>query len=279
METPKKMKFYFNRYSASLLLLAAMLYVHTQIILIHPILFITWPASTWLIGDIFQSWKKETLRISLIIITFILYTIATMYLVVENTRGIFFNIAAFPNMRYLSYFVLIEACMLFTVDALVYRRATYKNTFTYIGFAAVLPWIAPALVEAIVLTRWWVEGVFYDYTLGKGLGAASLNDILFAYGWINLLISTAFCYLVLVLQSFSRLIRVRGSNKAEKREKERQNKEWHLKAWEDPITLLSAREREEFESNYGQLELKEQKKILRYEVLPRKGIKLVDPEV
>ena len=56
------------------------------------------------------------------------------------------------------------------------------------------------------------------------------------------------------------------------------NKDWHMKAWQDPLSLLNKEDRIDFRNTYGELDEHQQKEILREQVLPSKGINLVDPD-
>ena len=96
----------YNRYTVLVLLLMFMLFVHTSLIQIHPLMFIVWPASAWLTIEIITRWKEEPLRVFLFTATFTLYLLATQLLVVENAKGIFFDLDPFPNMATISYCVL-----------------------------------------------------------------------------------------------------------------------------------------------------------------------------
>ena len=58
---------------------------------------------------------------------------------------------------------------------------------------------------------------------------------------------------------------------------ETQDREWLKHAWEHPLTLLSSEEREFFLIDHGHLEAELQKEVLRKEILPAKGIFLIDP--
>ena len=62
-----------------------------------------------------------------------------------------------------------------------------------------------------------------------------------------------------------------------KRAMEAKDKEWLIKAWEHPLTLLSGEERELFLVDHGHLGMEQQNEVLRKEVLPAKGIFLIDP--
>ena len=267
-----------NRYTGMIALLAVMLYVHSYIILIHPLLFLIWPICLWFIIEIYKQWKNDKVRLILFSFTLVAYLVATQLLVVENTGGIFFDLEPFPNMTAISYFVLWETTVLYIYDALVLRRVNYRSAPAYIGFASIIPWISPAIVEAMILFRWLLEGTFTARTLGKGLGAASLNDILFVYGFRNLLYSGAMFYLVVSFLGLSELIKARRVNMEAKKLVDEMNRDWHLRAWENPISLLNHEDKQDFKNIYGELDESQQKEILRQEVLPRKGINLVDPE-
>ena len=267
-----------NRYTGMIALLAVMLYVHSYIILIHPLLFLIWPICLWLLVEIYKQWKNDAPRLILFSITLGAYLVATQLLVVENSGGIFFDLEPFPNMTAISYFVLWETTVLYIYDALILRRVNYRSAPAYIGFASIIPWISPTIVEVVILVRWILEGTFAARTLGKGLGAASLNDILFVYGFRNLLYSGALFYLVIGFFGLLELIKTRQMNIEAKKLVDEMNRDWHLKAWENPISLLTTEDRLDFNNTYGELDEFQQKKILRQEILPRKGINLVDPE-
>jgi hypothetical protein len=181
-------------------------------------------------------------------------------------------------MTAISYFVLLEVTVLYSYDALILRIVNYRNTPAYIGFASIIPWISPAIVEAAILIRWMLEGTFIARTFGKGLGAASLNDILFFYGFRNLLYSGALFYLVVGFLGLSELFKARRVNVEAKKFVDEINRDWHLNAWKNPISLLNDEDRLDFMNKYGELDESQQKELLRREVLPRKGINLVDPE-
>jgi len=259
-------------------MLGVMLYVHSNIILIHPLLFLVWPICFWLLVEVYHQWRNDSPRLILFAVTLVGYIIATQLLVVENTGGIFFDLEPFPNMTAISYFVLLEATALYIYDALIQRRTTYRSTPAYIGFASIIPWISPAIVEALILIRWVLEGTFTVRTFGKGLGASSLNDILFVYGFRNLVYSTAMFYLVVAGFWFTELMKTRHMNLETKRHVDEMNKEWHKKAWEDPLSLLNKEDQQDFKNTYRQLDDAQQKEILRSQVLPSKGIRLVDPK-
>lgn len=267
-----------NRYTGMLALLALMLIIHTQIILLHPLLFLIWPIGLWFITEIYQQWKNDAPRLILFSLTLVAYLVTAQFLVVENSGGIFFDLEPFPNLTAISYFVFWETTVIYFYDAFVLRRVNYKNTPAYIGFASIIPWISPAIVEAAILIRWIFEGTFTARTLGKGLGAASLNDILFVYGYRNLLYSGALFYLVAGVLGLSELMKARRINIEAKKLVDDMNKDWHMKAWDNPISLLSHEDRLEFSNVYGELDESNQKEILRQEILPRKGINLVDPD-
>jgi hypothetical protein len=267
-----------NRYVALITVLSLMLYVHTSIILIHPLLFLVWPACLWLLIEIYNQWKTDIPRYLLFSLTFLAYLVATQLLVVENTGGIFFDIKPFPNMVAISYFVLMEVMVLYVYDTLILHKTTYRSTPAYVGFASVIPWLSPALVEIVILFRWIIEGTFTDRTLGKGLGAASLNDILFLYGFRNFVYSVTIFFVVLLILTLSDIMMARRMNLDAKRLMVEKNRDWHSKAWGNPISLLSQEERRLFTDSYGHLDEEQQKKILRCQVLPKKGINLVDPD-
>jgi hypothetical protein len=62
-----------------------------------------------------------------------------------------------------------------------------------------------------------------------------------------------------------------------KRAMEAKYSELLTNACENPLTLLSREERELFLVDYGHLGMEQQNNVLRKEVLPAKGIFLIDP--
>ena len=267
-----------HRYLALVSLLAVMLYVHWTIIQIHPLMFLVWPTCLWLIIEVYVRFRDDRVKLLLFTGTFIAYLIVTRMLVVENPQGIFFDLEPFHNMSTISYAVLAEAALLFLYDAFVARSASYRDVPAYIGFASVTPWLSPAIIEAIILVQWVIDGSFSSMTAGKGVGAASINDILFFYGGRNFLYSSLFLYsCALVLHVWQRMIsrRILGE---ERRLKAERDMEWHLHAWMHPMTLLSEDEKQEFLEGHGHLDAEQRNEVLRKEVLPAKGIILVDPD-
>ena len=96
----------FNRYTVIIFLLLVMFFVHTSMIQIHPLMFIVWPVSAWFTIEIYSQWRRAPLRVFLFTATFTLYLLATQLLVVENNKGIFFDLDPFPNMATISYYAL-----------------------------------------------------------------------------------------------------------------------------------------------------------------------------
>ena len=267
-----------HRYLALVSLLAVMLYVHWTIIQIHPLMFLVWPTCLWLIIEVYVRFRDDRVKLLLFTGTFIAYLIVTRMLVVENPQGIFFDLEPFHNMSTISYAVLAEAALLFLYDAFVARSASYRDVPAYIGFASVTPWLSPAIIEAVILVQWVIDGSFSSMTAGKGVGAASINDILFFYGGRNFLYSALFLYsCALVLYVRQRMIS-RHILGEEKRLKAERDMEWHLHAWMHPMTLLSEDEKQEFLEGHGHLDAEQRDEALRKEVLPAKGIILVDPD-
>jgi hypothetical protein len=267
-----------NRYIALISLLAIMLYVHFRIIPIHPLLFLVWPLSLWLSIKIFIRFKDETSKILVFSTTFIVYVIITQVLVVESPQGIFFNLEPVYNISTMSYVVLIEAVFIFLYDALISRSVSFGDVPAYIGFASIIPWLSPIIVEAIVLVRWFLKGKFFLMTAGKGIGGASLNDVLFYYGGRNFVISSLLFYSgMLALYSSERIMQRHEEDKV-KRLMEEKDKEWLTQVWESPLTLLRLEEREAFLINYRHLGREQQNEVLRKEILPAKGIFLIDPK-
>ena len=170
------------------------------------------------------------------------------------------------------------AVLLFLYDALVAQSASIREVSAYIGFASVAPWLSPAIVEAAIMVRWVFEGSFSSMTAGKGVGAASIEDILFYYGGRNFLYSSVFLYscgLALYLRQRLASRRARGEERRLEAERDR---EWHLNAWTHPMSLLSEEEKREFIVEHGHLDAEQMNRVLRNEVLPAKGIILVDPD-
>jgi len=230
----------FNRYTVIIFLLIVMFFIHTSMIQIHPLMFIVWPASTWLTIEIYSRWRGEPLRVFLFTATFTLYLLATQLLVVENNKGIFFDLNPFPNMATISYYVLGVSAMLFFYDAFVAKTMSFRNIPAYIGFASVIPWGSPLLVEALILVRWVYDGSFALRTAGKGIGAASLNDILFVYGSRNLAYSITIFYTTMALLRFTELLAARMARGRDKRLLLQQDREWLAHAWENPLTRAVA---------------------------------------
>jgi len=81
---------------------------------------------------------------------------------------------------------------------------------------------------------------------------------------------------MLVFHGSRRLVQLQEANKF-KRIMEAKDREWLIRAWEHPLTLLSTEERELFLVDHGHLGMKQQNEVLRREVLPAKGIFLIDP--
>ena len=268
----------YNRYTVLILLLVVMLFFHTSLIQIHPLMFIVWPASAWFTIEIYSRWRKEPLKVFLFTATFTLYLVATQLLVVENNKGIFFDLDPFPNMATISYYVLGVSAILFFYDAFVAKTMSFRNIPVYVGFASVIPWGSPLVVEAIILARWGIDGSFALRTAGKGLGAASLNDILFIYGSRNLAYSITLFYTTMALLRFTELLAVRRERERNKKLLLEQEREWLAHAWENPLTLLSPNERNSFIMEHNHLEVEQRNEILREKVLPEKGIRLIGPK-
>jgi hypothetical protein len=267
-----------NRYAALFSLLAIMLYIHLRIIPIHPLIFLVWPLSLWLSFEIFLRFKEKRLTILAFIATFVLYVIITQLLVVESFQGIFFDFEPVHNMSTMSYVVLAEAVLIFIYDAFITRSTSFGDVPAYVGFASVIPWLSPAIVEAIILTRWSLDGIFSILTVGKGIGGASLNDILFYYGGRNFVFSSLLFYASVLVLYISQRMMQRLENDRLKGLMDERDKEWLVNAWEHPLTLLSVEEREAFLVDHGHLGTEQQLEVLRNEILPAKGMFLIDPE-
>ncbi len=267
-----------QRYIALLSLLTLMLVVHWSVIQIHPLMFLVWPTCLWLTIEVYARFREDRAKLLLFTGTFIAYLAVTWTLALETPQGIFFDVEPLYNMSTASYAVLALAALLFLYDALVARSASIKKVPAYIGFAAVAPWVSPVIVEAAIMARWVFDGSFSSMTAGKGVGAASIDDILFYYGGRNLLYSSLFLYsCALALHLRQRMVsrRARGEERRLMAERDR---EWHLHAWMHPMSLLSEEERREFIVEHGHLDEEQMNRILREEFLPAKGIILVDPD-
>ena len=266
-----------NRYVALLALLVIMVFVHIRIIPIHPLLFLVWPFSLWLLIEVLLRFKeKQKLKLAFIV-TFIVHASITGQLVVYRLGGIFFDFQPIHNLSTISYIVLVEVILIFLYDALIVRSLTFRDIPAYIGFASVIPWLSPAFVEALILARWSLNGTFSLMTAGKSIGGAHLNDILFYYGSRNFaILSALFGVSMLVLHGSRILIQFQEVNK-EKRIMKAKDMEWLTMAWERPLTLLNDEERELFLVDHRHLGLEQQNEVLRKEFLPAKGIFLIDP--
>ena len=278
MEVARIKKGLVNRYFALLSLLAIMIFIHILIIPIHPLILLVWPLSLLFLIEIFIRVKNNRKLILAFIATFILHASITGQLVVYRLGGIFFDFQPIHNLSTISYIVLVEVVLLFLYDALIVRSLTFRDIPAYIGFASVIPWLSPAVVEALILVRWSLKGTFSLMTAGKSIGGAHLNDILFYYGSRNLLILSAlFGVSMLVLHGSRRLIHFQEVNKM-KRIMKAKDTEWLTLTWERPLTLLNREERESFLDDHGHLGPEQQNDVLRKELLPARGIFLIDPK-
>jgi len=265
-----------NRYTGILLLLVLMLFVHSRVIPIHPIIFIVWPLSLWFVTEIVTRMKGKGLLAYTA--TFAAYLAVTQLLVVIRPEGIFFDLEPIYNLVNLSYVVLAEAILLFLYDVIIANSVTSGDVAAYVGFASTIPWLSPAIVEAFIIVRWFFEGKLQEMIVGKGVGGAGFNDILFYYGGVNLAASS----LVLTASTLgllgSKRLRRKMKEDRKRREKLKEDLLWMAKAWENPITLLSSQDQEEFLDAHSHLDEGQRNELLRKEVLPSKGIVLIDPK-
>jgi len=266
-----------KRYFGIIILILVMLVIHLEIILIHPLLFIVWPLCLWLVIELIKTWRNDR-RLLVFAISFTGYVIITQFLVVENRVGIFFDQEPFPNMAILTNSVLIIASLIYLYDVSISKRGIKKDSLTFVGFASIIPWIGPAFIEALILFRWSIEGTFAANTVGKGIGAASLDDILFTYGFRNFLASTIIAIIMASLMYSQYMLETRLLNIREKRREKRENEKWLRNAWENPESLLSAEALKEFKETYGNLDHEEQRRLLLEKMLPEKGINLSKPD-
>ena len=255
-----------------------MVYVHTRIISIYPLLFIVWPLCLWLLIEVLSRFKGRRLNLWTFLATFIIYLFITQMRVIENQEGIFFDLNAIINMPLLTNIVLVEAAILFVYKSLKTPSVKFRDAAPFIGFASVIPWLAPLIVESAVLARWFAEDRFYEMTEGKCIGGAGFSDILFHYGGRNFVISlTLFLTWIFLLRGTRRISQLweERKDKEAMREEERQ---WRLRVWENPLTLLDDEERSVFLTSYGHLSREQQNEILRNKILPDKGIILINPK-
>jgi len=277
MEVAKIKERLVNRYFALISLLTMMTFTHILVIPIHPLIFLVWPLSLLFLIEIFIRVNNNKLRLAFIV-TFIVHASITGQLVVYRLEGIFFDFQPVHNLSTISYVVLAEVLLIFLYDALVSSSLTFRDIPVYIGFASVIPWLSPALVEFLILARWSLKGTFSLMTAGKSIGGAHIYDILFYYGSRNLVVLSAlFGASILVLHSSRRLIQFQKVIKL-KRTMKAKDIAWLTKAWEHPLALLNNEERELFLDDHGHLELEQQNDVLRNELLPAKGIFLLDPK-
>lgn len=263
-----------NRYTGILLLLVLMLFLHSGFIPIHPLIFIVWPLSLWFVAEIVARMKGT--RLLAFTATFAAYLVVTQLLVVIRPEGIFFDLEPIYNLVNLSYVVLAEAILLFLYDAIA-NSLTSGDVAAYVGFASTIPWLSPAIVEAFIIMRWFFEGKLQEMTAGKGVGGAGFNDILFFYGGVNLAASSLVLTAGMLGLLGSKRLRRKMKQDRKRREKLKEDHLWMAKAWENPITLLSSQDREEFLDAHRHLDEGQRNELLRKEVLPSKGIVLIDP--
>ena len=169
-----------DRYLLIFALILLMLSVHVFALPIHPLVFIVWPLSFWLLSEIYirSGWKRGLLFLFLLTSQVVM----TQLFVKVSPDGIFFNLASTKNVPVLSYLPITVAGVLFLYDVLRSPSTSFQDITVYIGFSSTIPWLSPAIVEACILVRWYLQGELWAMTAGKGLGGAGLNDILFCYG-------------------------------------------------------------------------------------------------
>ena len=266
-----------NRYLSLIYLEAVMIFIHTRVIPIHPLIFLVWPLSLWLLIEIITRFRENRFKMLLFSATFVAYVLITQILVVERPEGVFFDLEPVHNMPILSLLVLGEAVLLYLYDAFVARSITFRDIAAYVGFASVIPWLSPSIVEAFVLARWFMDGSFVEMTAGKGIGGAGFNDILFRYGGRNLVVSSLICSAGMIAIHGGRMMARTREDKRLRRKDQEEDRKWMEEAWENPITLLSERDQAEFLEAHRHLDDEQQRNILRNEILPTKGITLEDP--
>ena len=277
METRRFGGVFLKRYVYVVFFLGFMICIHLAVIPLHPLIFLVWSLSLWMLFEVYSRFRESRFRLSLFVGTFCAYVLVTNSLVVVDPSGIYFNLEPAYNLPALSNVVLAEVLVLFVYDALIARSVTPKDVPAYVGFASIIPWISPAIVEAYILAGWYVRGAFSILTWGKGLGGAGLQDILFRYGGKNFVVSSLACGALVATQRSVRRLSQTMEERRIKRRMAQEDRVWLTRVWEDPISLLSEREREEFMSSHRHLDREERNRILRDEVLPAKGVRLIDP--
>jgi hypothetical protein len=264
-----------DRYLIIFALILLMLSVHVFALPIHPLIFVVWPLSFWLISEIYirSGWRRFLLYLFLLTSQVIM----NQLLVKESPDGIFFNLVSTQNVPVLSYLPITIAGFLFLYDVLRSSSTSFQDITVYIGFSSTIPWLSPAIVEACILVRWYLQGELWAMTAGKGLGGAGLNDILFHYGWMNFIYSSfLFTAGMTVIYLYRGLQRRRVERELERIVKV-EDRLWHIEAWDKPSSLLSREEKAAFSVKYEHLSGEQQNEKLRKEVLPAKGIFLIDP--
>jgi len=278
MNTQIIKKLFTNRYSYLILFQLFLIYIHTNIIPIHPLLFLNWSLCIWFLFEMYATFYTNKLKIWLFIITSIIFVVLTSYLVVVSPIGIYYKLNTTYNLPTLSNFVFLEVLLLFLYDIFFEKSVTFERLPAYIGFASIIPWVSPAIVEANILIKWHYQGVFTLYTSGKGIGGAGLQDILFQYGVNNFLLSSfTFGLLFLTQYSYSYFSVMRENTRIKKKLK-KDDQVWLKNAWENPISLLSEEEQRNFLNSHTHLDKEQQDKLLRDKILPVKGVFLIKPQ-
>lgn len=264
-----------DRYLIIFTLILLMLCVHMFALPIHPLVFVVWPLSFWLISEIYI--RSEWRRFLLYLFLLSSQVLMNQLLVEESLDGIFFNLVSTRNVPVLSYLPITVAGVLFLYDALRSPSTSFQDITVYVGFSSTIPWLSPAIVEVFILVRWYLQGELLAMTAGKGLGGAGLNDILFRYGWMNFIYSsTLFAAGMTVIYAYRGLQQRRAARKLE-RIFEEKDRLWLTEVWNNPSSILSSEQKEAFIVKYEHLSSEQQNEKLRKEVLPAKGIFLIDP--
>jgi hypothetical protein len=264
-----------DRYLIIFALILLMLYVHIFVLPFHLLIFVVWPLSFWLISEIYI--RSEWRRFLLYLFLLTSQVVMNQLLVEESLDGIFFNLVSTQNVPVLSYLPIAVAGVLFLYDTLRSPSTSFQDITVYIGFSSTIPWLSPAIVEAGILVRWYLQGELLAMTAGKGLGGAGLNDILFSYGWMNFIYSsTLFAAGMTAIYAYRGLRRRMAARKQE-RIFEEKDRIWLAEAWNNPSSLLGSEEKEAFIVKHENLSSEQQNEKLRKEVLPAKGIFLIDP--
>lgn len=166
-------------------------------------LFLSIPLSFGLLLQTLQNLRKSKVQLQLFVITLFFYTLTAYFLAFDDHTGnIIFNPEPIVNLTLISYVVLTEASLLFLFELIRNRIRKRQDLLPYIGFASSIPWVSPLIVELFFLARWALLGIFDAKTQGKTVGGAGWYDVLFLYGFRNLILSMLILLGFVVIYSF-----------------------------------------------------------------------------